>query len=208
MAGHQSKLTTAACGILLAILAVGLTPARASDAVADVDLSKPTLPFFAFVQPPPDPSPWTGLSIGTEVFAVSGGKGVRGGVGGGGYVGYDREFANNWVIGVEGSAGYAPSFFSSSPFRGYNYAEASTRVGYDMGRLMPFVTIGGGIARPNGRTTTGYTDPANSMSDFFNSDGDLRGYGTAGAGFAYKLTPNTTVELAVQAYRSNGFVAP
>lgn len=206
MARLQAKRTVA-CSILLAILSVGFTPARASDAVVGHDLSKPALPTFALVAPPPDPSPWTGLSIGTEVFALSGGKGVRGGVGGGGYVGYDREFPNNWVIGVQGSAGYAPSLFSSSPFRGYNYAEASTRIGYDMGRLMPFVTIGGGVARPNGRVS-GYTDPANSMSDLFNSDGDLRGYGTAGAGFAYKLTPNTTVELAVQAYRSNGFVAP
>jgi outer membrane immunogenic protein len=112
------------------------------------------------------------------------------------------------VIGVQGSVGYTPSFFKHSLYRGYNYADAQMKIGYDMGRLMPFLTIGGGVARPNGRMLDGYSGTTNSMNDLFNSTANLRGFGMAGAGFAYKLTPNTTVELAVQAYRGNGFIGP
>ena len=202
----RGDLRRAVVGLACAALVCGAGLAHAGDAVAATTLDQPALPTFAFAAPPPEQSPWTGLYVGTQVFAVSGGKGVRGGVGGGGYAGYNRELANNWVIGVEAGAGYTPSFLKASPFRGYNYAEATARIGYDMGRLMPFVTIGGGVLRPNGRSLGGFTDTTNSMNDLFNSTGDLRGYGTAGAGFAYKLTPNTTVELEVQAYRGNGFV--
>jgi hypothetical protein len=171
------------------------------------DLSQPTLPTFATMTPPAEPSPWTGLYVGTEVFGISGGKGVRGGFGGGAYAGYDHEFDNNWVVGVQGGVGYSPSVFNWAA-RGFNYAEVEARVGYDMGRLMPFVTVGGVAARPNGRTLGGVGDSSAAFNDLFNSNGDLRGFATVGAGFAYKLTPNTTVELAVQTYHGNGFVAP
>lgn len=183
------------------VAAAGLRPALATD------LGQPALPTFATVAPPSEPSPWTGLYVGTEVFGFSGGKGVRGGFGGGGYAGYDREFDNNWVIGVQGGAGYSPAVFNRS-FRGFNYADVEARVGYDMGRLMPFVTVGGVAVRPSGRTLGGLGDTNGALNDLFNSSGDLRGFATVGAGFAYRLTPNTTVELAVQTYRGNGFVAP
>ena len=188
--------------ISLAASLMGLSCAAAAG------IDEPALPSFALAAPPTAPSPWTGLYVGSELFAVGGGKNVRGGFGGGGYIGYDREFDNNWVLGVEGSAGYTPSFLKQSPFRGYNYAEAAVRVGYDLGRVMPFVTLGAGGLRPNGRTFDGYSGTANSITDLFNSDGDLRGYGTVGAGFAYKLTANTTVELAVQAYRGKAALVP
>ena len=176
-------------------------------AALGADLGQPTLPTFALEAPPAEPSPWAGLYVGTEVFAITGSKGVRGGFGGGGYVGYDRELANNWVVGVQAGAGYSPSVFNWA-YRGFNYADLQARVGYDMGRLMPFVTIGGVVARPNGRALTGVSDTNGALNDLFNTNGDLRGFGTIGAGFAYKVTPNTTVELSVQAYHGNGLVAP
>lgn len=190
-------------GLALAIAALAATGtvARATD------LSQPTLPTFAATVPPSDPSPWTGLYLGTEVFAISGGKGVRGGFGGGGYAGYQHEFDNNWVVGIQGGVGYSPSVFNWA-YRGFNYADVEARVGYDMGRLMPFVTVGGVVARPNGRALGGYGGVGDAANDLFNSNGDLRGFATVGAGFAYKLTPNTTVELAVQTYHGNGFVGP
>lgn len=171
------------------------------------DLNQPALPTFALNAPPTEPSPWTGLYVGTEVFGVSGSKGVHGGFGGGGYLGYNREFDNNWVVGVQAGAGYSPSAFNWA-YRGFNYAEVDARIGYDMGRLMPFVTVGGVAARPNGRTLGGFGRTDAALNDLFSSDRDLQGFGTVGAGFAYRLTPNTTVELGVQAYRGNGPVVP
>jgi hypothetical protein len=189
------------------VLVVLLTGAVLPGVATATDLAQPTLPTFALAPPPPEPSPWTGLYVGTEVFGISGGKGVRGGFGGGAYAGYDHEFDNNWVVGVQGGIGYSPSVFNWST-RGFNYADVEARVGYDMGRLMPFLTVGGVVARPNGRTLGGVGDTTGAVNDLFGSTRDLQGFATVGAGFAYKLTPNTTVELAVQTYRGNGVVVP
>lgn len=179
-----------------------LAPARAASG-----LGQPTLPTFALTVPPSDLSPWTGLYVGTEVFGVTGGKGVRGGFGGSGYAGYDREFENGIVLGVQGNLGYAPAVWKGSAATGFEFASTDVRVGYDMGRLMPFVTLGVGLAQPNLRSS-GYSGVNAVANDLFNSTGNLRGFETAGAGFAYKLTDKLTVELAVQAYHGNGFVAP
>jgi hypothetical protein len=73
---------------------------------------------------------------------------------------------------------------------------------------MPFVTVGGVVARPTGSRLGGFGGTNAALNDLFNSAGDLRGFGTVGAGFAYQLTPNTTVELAVQTFRGNGLVVP
>ena len=197
----RTRITFQGFGLLLAAaVAAGGTATAA-------DLTQPALPPFAATAPPSDPSPWTGLYVGTEVFAVGGGKGVRVGFGGGGYAGYQREFDNNWVVGVQGGAGYAPGLFTWNA-RGFNYADVEARVGYDMGRLMPFVTVGGVVARPSGHGLGGYSGPDGAVNGLFASNGDLRGFATVGAGFAYQLTPNTTVEFAVQTYRGNGFVVP
>ncbi|MCW6512489.1 outer membrane protein [Lichenifustis flavocetrariae] len=200
-------MTSKFLGVRVCALAAVVALSTIGGTVLGADLSQPALPTFALEAPPTEPSPWTGLYVGTEVFAITGSKGVRGGFGGGGYVGYDRELANNWVVGVQAGAGYSPSVFNRA-YRGFNYADLEARVGYDMGRLMPFVTIGGVVARPNGRALTGVSDTNGALNDLFNTNGDLRGFGTIGAGFAYKVTPNTTVELSVQAYHGNGLVAP
>ncbi|MDX7953636.1 hypothetical protein P7D22_20950 [Lichenihabitans sp. Uapishka_5] len=189
-----------AAGLAMALLA----SVRSATAT---ELNQPALPTFALTAPAGEPSPWAGLYVGTEVFAVSGGKGVGGGFGGGGFAGYRHELDNNWVVGIEGGAGYAPSLFSGSR-RGFDYADVEAKVGYDMGRLMPFVTVGGLAARPSGRTLGGLGGTNDAVNDLFNASGDLRGYATVGAGFAYQLTPNTTVELAVQSLHGNGAALP
>ena len=172
------------------------------------DLSTPVLPTFALNTPPADPSPWTGLYVGSEVFGFGGSKGVRGGFGGAGYAGYDREIENGVVVGLQGTAGYTPSLFSHSRVTSYDFASTDVRVGYDMGRFMPFVTAGVGFAKPNLRTFGGYTGVADSATDLFSSRGDLRAFETVGAGFAYRVTNRLTVELAVQAFHGNGAVVP
>lgn len=183
-------------------------PVGASEMPVASDLSQPSLPTFAQTAAPSDPSPWTGLYVGSEVFAISGGKGVRGGFGGGGYAGYDRELDNGIVVGVQGKAGYIPGFFKHSAVKGFNYAATEVRVGYDLGQFMPFVTAGVGFAKPNLRSFGGYTGVTNSANDLFNSRGDLRSFQTVGAGFAYKFNDKLSVELAVQAYHGNGFIGP
>ena len=79
-------------------------------------LEASSLPLFAQnLQPKPqDPSIWSGLYVGSEVFAISG-KGVKGGFGGGGFIGYDHVFANDVVVGVRADVGYSPSLARWAP---------------------------------------------------------------------------------------------
>ncbi len=86
------------------------------------------------------PSRWSGFYVGSEVFAVSGSGGLKGGVGGAAEAGYNHAFSNNVVLGVNTAVGYAPSLFRRSRYSGFDFATADVRVGYDMGRLMPYVT--------------------------------------------------------------------
>lgn len=192
--------------LVAALLFCMASPALA--APASTDLNTPALPTFALESRPADPSPWAGLYVGTEVFGFTGGKGVRGGFGGGGYAGYRHELDSGIVVGVQGNVGYVPGFFRRSAVTGFEYGSTEVTVGYDMGRFMPFVTAGVGLAQPNYRSF-GYGGAANVATDLFNSNRDLRAFETAGAGFAYRINDKMTVELAVQAFRSNGgFVAP
>lgn len=190
------------------LLACGIgTQAHAAASPAAANLDQPSLPTFALTAPPTDPSPWAGLYLGTEVFGISGGKGVKGGFGGGGYAGYNRELDNGIVVGVQGSVGYIPGLYKHAAVTGWSYGATDVTVGYDMGRLMPFVTAGVGLARPHFRSS-GYGGVNNAANDLFNSTGDLRAFETVGAGFAYKVTERLTVELAVQAFHGNGFAGP
>ena len=75
---------------------------------------------------------------------------LEGVVGGGAFVGYDRHFDNNLVLGIQASTGFVPFSIQHSPFKGYDYGEFSAKVGYEMGRVTPYLTTGIVLARPNG----------------------------------------------------------
>lgn len=156
----------------------------------------------------PDPNPWTGLTVGSEVFGVSGsGHGSHGGFGGGGFVGYNHEFANNVVVGVQGSAGYLPGLYKYGP-SGYNYGLAQVNVGYDMGRLMPYVTLGVGLASPtNG--LNGVPNGLDSLNNMFVHSGQsqTQTLTEVGAGFNYAVNEHLTVGMGVTAIQSHGNVS-
>ncbi|HVB88664.1 MAG TPA: hypothetical protein VND97_00545 [Beijerinckiaceae bacterium] len=166
-------------------------PARASD------FSPVPLPTFA--QAPSSageaPDPWRGLYAGSDLSFTSG---KYGGIGGGAYIGYNREFDNHWVIGVEGGVGYSPNLFSYPTAAGYNYGVVSVKTGYDMGRFMPFVTAGMILAKPNDPLAH-YTGPMDSANDLFNQSGKLSTLTSVGAGFDYAVTNNVSVEMSVSA---------
>ncbi len=146
---------------LMPLLCVALTMNPVPSALAD------GLPVFAggggdlpaLKQPAdptvPPPSPWAGLTMGTEMFGSTGlGHGSRGGFGGDTFIGYNKEFDNNLVLGVQGSIGRLPGLSKYGP-NGYDFGMADVKLGYDMGRFMPYVSFGlgqagatGGIPRP------------------------------------------------------------
>ncbi|HUZ67195.1 MAG TPA: outer membrane beta-barrel protein [Beijerinckiaceae bacterium] len=167
------------------------------------DWATPTLPTFAQSPASQDGSkdPWRGLYAGSELSFSSG---RNGGLGGGAYAGYNREFANHWVIGIQGGVGYAPSLFPYSSAIGYNYGTVNVKAGYDMGRFLPFVTAGMALAKPS-VPFVNYTGPMNAANDLFNSSGKLQTLTSVGAGFDYAINNNVSVEMSVSA--SQGGVA-
>src|SRR5580692_3507695 len=96
--------------VLTALLALG-------SAVQADSPPSPALPSLALDPLAPPPSIWKGLYVGTDIFFESV-KGSKGLVGGGAFIGYDKRFDNNLVLGVQASTGYAPSLFQHSGVRG------------------------------------------------------------------------------------------
>ena len=158
-------------------------------AFADQALTIPPLT----VDPNPAPSMWNGLYVGTGVtFAAI--KGQKGAFGGDVFAGYDHEFQNNLVLGVTFDTGFAP-FASTSPrIHGFDYAMGSVKVGYDLGRITPFVYAGGGIAR----ATAFYSEFPDANATINGAFGQGPGFGVAafGAGFDYHVTNNVTVSVS------------
>ena len=193
-----------AARLLLALAALG----GLFEAAAAEELAASNLPLFAQnLQPKPqEPSIWSGLYVGSEVFAVSG-KGVKGGFGGSGFIGYDRAFANDVVVGVQANAGYSPSLARWGGARGFDFASANVKIGYDLGRFKPFVTGGVTLAKPDviGRC---FTTPTDSVNDLFDSTSSVKAFGTVGAGVDYAVTDKLTVGVSVSARTGRGPLAP
>ena len=165
----------------------------------------PSLPSLALN--PEAPSPWAGLYVGSEIEAAFA-KGSKPGFGGAAFAGYNRELPNNLVIGIQGSAGYAPYLFANGPYRGFNFAETSAKVGYDMGRFMPYVTAGVAFAKSNAYGVPAYTGATDSMNALFAPGGDLHAFGVVGAGVDYRVTNNLSVGVEVRAGSGNAPLVP
>ncbi len=188
-----SKLALAVCACL------GLCASAQADGLA--------LPILA-LDPQPAPSIWSGFHVGTEVFAISGSRGVKGGFGGAVEAGYDHEFANNIVLGVEGSTGFTPYHLLNSRVRGFDYAAVDAKLGYDMGRLMPFVTAGVVLAKPNTGPGLGSFAADQSFNNLFNNSSGLKGAATVGAGVEYAVTNNLHVSVAVSVTKAPDLMVP
>jgi opacity protein-like surface antigen len=183
--------------------ALAIPPAPASQLPALAGTQQ--LPVLA-LDPQPPPSLWHGLYVGTEVFAIAG-NGHKGHIGGDVQVGYDHEFANNIVLGVEGTAGYSPSLFKHSNIRGFDFATADAKVGYDMGRLMPYVTTGVVLAKPHFGSGFNFNS-SDSFNNVINGGiSDVKA-ATVGVGADYALTSNTTIGVSLSVTNNRGFVAP
>ena len=156
----------------------------------------------------PDSNPWAGLYVGAGVSAW-GGKGVKGGAGGEGFVGYDHLFDNGMVLGVRGSAGYGPFLWSApngfTQFTGTAFAGGEAILGYQMGQFRPYVIAGVDLARP---TRFGSLSPVDAVNDVFSGPGAVQAVGTVGLGAIYQVTPNLSVGIEARVRSANGGWAP
>jgi len=188
-------------GRSLSTLAVFCSLVSAGEA-ADMASS---LPFFALSPPQEAPSSsiWTGLYVGTGLFGVSG-NGSKPHVGGDVEIGYDHEFANRFIVGVRETSGFSPAGFGYGPVKGFDFSTTEARVGYDMGRWMPYVTSGLVLAKPITGPQANYVSASQSTNDLFEAPGRLHASPTVGAGVNYAITPNLHVDVGVSAGRGLG----
>ncbi len=156
------------------------------------DLPNAPSSYPALTTNPGEPAwdPWSGLYVGTGISAW-GGRGVKGGVGGEGYLGYDHAFDNGVVVGVRASSGYEPFLWTApngfSQFTGTAYAGGSAVVGYQMGQITPFVIAGVDLARP---THFGSFSPLDNVNAVFSGPGAAQAVGTLGVGVNYRVNNN------------------
>lgn len=185
-------------------LVVGLVLTGCLSAVHAEEGGPKPLPSLA-LDPLPEPSPWHGLWVGTDIVAAAR-KGQKGFIGGDVTVGYDRVFANNVILGFNAATGVAPGFYGIGPIRGYDFASAGGRIGYVMGRWTPYVASDLVLARPNSRAG-GLFNGGDAINGVLNGSDALAVGGHVGAGFDYALTSDTSIGLGIAVGRgaSAGF---
>ena len=180
--------------LFAAAFALAAAPAMGDD-------SSLTIPPLV-VDPHPAPSIWDGLYVGTGVdFAAI--KGRKGAFGGDVFAGYDRKFDNNLVLGVKVDTGFAPFLAGAGRFRGFDYALSSVKVGYDFGRVTPYVYAGGGLARATAFPSE-LPDAGGTLNGVF-GQGPGWGVATFGAGVDYHINNNVTVGVSAGVVRGPGF---
>ncbi len=150
-------------------------------------------------------NPWSGLYVGAGISAW-GGKGVKGGVGGEGYLGYDHTFDNGVVVGVRASSGYEP-FLLATPggftrFTGTAFAGGEATVGYRIGQFMPYLIAGVDLARPTS-FAGGALSPLDAANFVLSGPGAVQAVGTVGMGLTYQIAPNFSVGLEGRMYKAN-----
>lgn len=154
------------------------------------DLAKPqSYPVKAQVAAPPPVFSWTGFYIGANAgYAWGSGKGAADYYGvspdgwfGGGQVGYNYQFQNNMLVGVEADlqgsdiSGNANGVNSKLDY----FGTVRARLGYAYDRFLPYVT--GGLAYGK-----------NTINDFGYSDSNTHVGWTVGGGLEYAITNNWT----------------
>jgi outer membrane immunogenic protein len=173
----------------VALIALGATaPALAADMAA-----RPYTKAPAYV-----PAPiynWTGFYIGGHVGGAFGGDnniaapGFNGGSNdgvfmGGVQVGYDNQFAPNWVFGLE--ANYSFLDTNNNPFVNRGLGSVTGRLGYTWGPALLYVK--GGYGWADSRFTNGFA-----------GTGGRDGY-TVGGGLEYLFTQNWSGKIEYQYY--------
>ena len=161
--------------------------------------------------PPPPPAPiyrWTGFYIGGHVGGAFNGDTTIGGTDarfiGGVQGGFDYQFANNIVLGVEGKWSFTDRNTVGSSFpsgitvndRNSDLGSATARLGYAIGPTLLYAKGGAGFRDHNG---LGVFDTVTGAPLAFAANSHDVGY-TVGAGVEYMFAPNWSARAEYQYY--------
>jgi outer membrane immunogenic protein len=122
---------------------------------------------------------------------------------GGGQIGYNYQFYNNWVIGVEADFQWTDIDGSTNQLGEFGefsykselewYGTIRARLGYAWDHLLVYAT--GGAAYGKTRLTEQYVDDFDSMYDYKYSQSETKWGWAVGAGFEYAFTDNWTFKV-------------
>ena len=200
-----------ACLSAACVCAAAVCLSAAPAAAADLPTAPSNYPALGPGAADVAPDYWAGLSVGAGI-TVWGGKGVKGGVGGETDLSYEHVFDNGIMLGAQASTGYMP-FLQASPgftqFTGSAFAGGSAIVGYNFGRVTPYVITGVDFIRPT-RFGYGAFNANDAVNSVFSGPGAVQAVGTFGVGVNYRVTPNFSMglEAIVNTYPSGGAFAP
>lgn len=190
------------------LLLTGLGLAAVAGSAQAQTLSSASLPSFAqgstgFAQPSLAP-------IG-GVFAYA--SPMPGQIFGAGQtVGFSQKLNKDLFVSVQAGSGYASTFGGAgfgpwaSGAAGFDFSSTSVKLGYDGGRLRPYVSAGFLSATP----VAGYglSGPDRSLSAALNQPATARTVTSIGAGFDYAVTGNLSFSAGVSVQSSNGPTTP
>ena len=121
-------------------------------------------------------------------------------MGGATRVQWAKQFDNNLILAIRASAGNMPSLWATplgaNRISGFNYVSTEAVLGYDLGKVKPWVAVGGAWARP----TTNNSFPGlglNAANGFFEEKGRTQGFVTYGAGVDFAVTDKFSVGVSV-----------
>ena len=188
--------TVIACLPAACVCAATLCLKAAPAAAADLPTAPANYPALGPGAADVAPDPWAGLSVSAGI-SVWGGKGIKGGVGGETDLTYEHAFDNGIMLGVQASTGYMP-FLQTSPgfsqFTGSAFAGGSAIVGYNLGRVTPYLISGVDFVRAT-RFTGGAFNASDAVNSVFSGPGAVQAVGTFGVGVNYRLTSNFSMGL-------------
>jgi len=160
----------------------------------------PSLPTFAQDPNAAAPDYWKGFYVGAGVSGFAG-KGVKGAWGAVSFAGYDRVFSNGITLGVQVDAGYNP-WLTPRGGKGFDFAQTEVKLGYQMGKLTPFVTSGVALSKET-RFSPGLNSAA-AVNSLFADPGALRASGVMGVGVDYQVTDKLSIGVSAYVNNSGG----
>ncbi len=116
--------------------------------------------------------------------------------------GYDFRIGKNLLLGVDSSSGLSPGFAMGGISSAFDMSSTRVKLGYDLGRLTPYVSAGFGEVRPlgiGGSAFSAASNPFPAAANPFSAPTTT----SVGAGFDYALTDKVTIGVGVSAIQTN-----
>ena len=108
--------------------------------------------------------------------------------------GSSLRISNNLTLGVSTTAGSTPFSFGTGAMRGFDLSSTSVKLGYDIGRLTPFISAS--ISSMQQRAVPGLPTGFNTTGDLLAGRSDPKTSASVGAGFNYAISDSLQVGVS------------